>query len=217
MGNRRKSRELAVQALFFMDMTDRFTEEKLSLFCDNFLPAAQVRPFFLHLVRGVSSVRAGIDALIERFSSNWKIGRMSGVDRNVLRVGVFEMLGCPDIPFKVSINEAIDLGKKFGTDESGAFVNGILDSIRIAMEKEHLTLPIPEDLGYIPDAPEPDLSEADSELALENEAVQDVSLTPEPNGFYLPKGGFEMDRPTSLPSTGRPRRRTLIRKNPHLK
>jgi N utilization substance protein B len=212
MGNRRKSRELAIQALFFMDMTDRFTEEKLSLFCDNFLPAAQVRPFFLHLVRGVSSARADIDTLIERFSSNWKIGRMSGVDRNVLRVGVFEMLCCPDIPFKVSINEAIDLGKKFGTDESGSFVNGILDSIRIAMEKERLTLQIPEDLGYIPDAPEPDLSETDSELAMENEVFPDFSTAPEPDRYLPADNASETNRPESSPPAGRPPRRTLIRK-----
>lgn len=212
MGNRRKSRELAIQALFFMDMTDRFTEEKLSLFCDNFLPAAQVRPFFLHLVRGVSSARADIDTLIERFSSNWKISRMSGVDRNVLRVGVFEMLCCPDIPSKVSINEAVDLGKKFGTDESGAFVNGILDSIRIAMEKEKLTLPIPEDLGYIPDVPEPDLSEADSELAMENDVLLDFLSAPEPDRYPQPDNTFETDRPESPQPAGRPRRRTLIRK-----
>ena len=60
---------------------------------------------------------------------------MSCVDRNVMRIAVFEMLFCADIPPKVSINEAIDIGKKFGTEDSGAFINGIVDSIRIAIEK----------------------------------------------------------------------------------
>ena len=211
MGNRRKSRELAIQALFFMDMTDRFTEEKLSLFCDNFLPAAQVRPFFLHLVRGVSTARAEIDALIERFSSHWKISRMSGVDRNVLRVAVFEMLCCQDIPSKVSINEAIDLGKKFGTEESGAFVNGILDSIRLAMEKENLSIPIRVDCAYIPDAPEPDLSGQDSELEGENETTPSFSVEPKPE-FYPQNGDGSKDQPSEpgIPAMKRPRR-TLIR------
>ena len=77
-----------------------------------------------------------IDALIERFSKNWKIRRMSCVDRNVMRIAVYELLYCQDIPPKVSINEAVDIGKKFGTEESGAFINGILDSIREALEKE---------------------------------------------------------------------------------
>ena len=68
---------------------------------------------------------------------------MTCVDRNVLRVAVFEMLFCPDIPPKVSINEAIDVGKKFGTEESGAFINGIIDSIRIAIEKGEISTEIP--------------------------------------------------------------------------
>ena len=64
---------------------------------------------------------------------------MSCVDRNVLRIAVFELLFCPDIPAKVSINEAIDVAKRFGTDESGAFINGILDSIRLAMDRQEIS------------------------------------------------------------------------------
>jgi N utilization substance protein B len=83
-----------------------------------------------------------IDAIIERFSANWKLSRMSCVDRNVMRIAVYELLCCHDIPSKVSINEAIDVGKKFGTDESGAFINGILDSIRIALEKKEINIKV---------------------------------------------------------------------------
>ena len=75
---------------------------------------------------------------MNRFSSNWKMHRMSGVDRNMLRLAVYEALFCDDIPVKVSINEAIDIGKKFGSRESGAFINGILDSIRMALDKGEL-------------------------------------------------------------------------------
>jgi N utilization substance protein B len=84
----------------------------------------------------VKASRDEIDAWIERFSQNWKIRRMSRVDRNVLRVAVYELLYCHDIPPKVSINEAIDIAKRYGTEDSGAFINGILDSVRIAIEKE---------------------------------------------------------------------------------
>ena len=209
MGNRRKSRELAIQALFFMDLNDRFAEEKLSLFCENFLPSSQLRPFFLNLVRGVSSARVEIDALIERFSNNWKISRMSGVDRNIMRVAVFEMLCCKDIPCKVSINEAIDLGKKFGTEESGAFVNGILDSIRLAMETEDLSIPINENCEFIPDMPEPELSGQDSDLE-GDEDIPIFSVEPEPEFYPQDDDGSQHQSESQSPAPKQPKR-TLIR------
>ena len=134
MGIRRKARELALQALFCMDMTGDTSEEMLQRFCDHYVPPAKARPFFLELIRGVNGSRALIDQLIERFSRNWRLSRMSCVDRNIMRIAVYEMLFCGDIPAKVSINEAIDIGKKYGTEESGAFINGILDSVRIDNE-----------------------------------------------------------------------------------
>lgn len=124
-----------MQALFFMDMNRTDSEGNLELFCRNFIPSVEVLPFFEKLVRGVLGDRDEIDTFIERYSSNWKISRMSCVDRNVMRIAVFELLHCSDIPSKVSINEAIDVGKKFGTVESGAFINGILDTIRSAEDK----------------------------------------------------------------------------------
>jgi len=210
MGNRRKSRELAVQALFFMDMNERFTEEKLTLFCDNFLPSAQLRPFFLNLVRGVSSARAEIDALIERFSSNWKISRMSGVDRNIMRIAVFEMLCCTDIPCKVSINEAVDLGKKFGTEESGAFVNGVLDGIRLAMETEKFSIPVSPNCELIPDLPEPDLTDHDTGLE-EEDAGSEFTMPSEPE-FSPPQYDGPEEPPAPSGRTSKQPRRTLIRR-----
>jgi len=138
MGIRRKSRELAMQALFYMDTNGDISLENLDLYCSNFQPAENVRSFFMRLAGGVIGAQSRIDAAIEQFSSNWKMYRMSGVDRNVLRLAVYEVLFCEDIPIKVSINEAIDIGKKFGSDESGAFINGILDSIRKALDKGEL-------------------------------------------------------------------------------
>jgi N utilization substance protein B len=134
MGTRRQARELAMQALFYMDMRNNVSTEMLENFCANFIPPPKSQAFFLKLVNGVLEARAEIDALVEQFSKNWDISRMSSVDRNVMRIAVFELLCCEDIPPKVSINEAVDVGKKFGTEESGAFINGIMDSIRANLE-----------------------------------------------------------------------------------
>ena len=135
MGIRRRARELAMQALFYMDSRNQSSQESIERFCDNFSPSPKTKPFFIKLVDGVLNVQAEIDSLIEQHSKNWKINRMSLVDRNVMRIAIYELIYCADIPAKVSINEAVDIGKKFGTEESGAFINGILDSIRMAMEK----------------------------------------------------------------------------------
>ncbi len=135
MGTRRISREQALQALFYMDMHRDPVEDPVGAFCSSFARDKPTEPFFHRLVSGVQDNRKTIDTVIERFSSNWRISRMSCVDRNVLRIAVFELLFCADIPPKVSINEAIDVGKRFGTEESGPFINGILDSIRLAMQE----------------------------------------------------------------------------------
>ena len=119
MGTRRQARELAMQALFYMDMQKDASEEMLEYFCGCFCPSKKSRPFFLKLVNGVLETKGRIDALVERFSQNWKISRMSCVDRNVMRIAVYELLYCEDIPPKVSINEAVDIGKKFGTKNPG--------------------------------------------------------------------------------------------------
>ena len=125
-----------MQALFYMDMRNDVSVEMLENFCGNFCPSKKIQPFFLKMVNGVLGVKGELDALIERFSMNWDINRMSGVDRNVMRIAAFELIYCDDIPPKVTINEAVDIGKKFGTEESGAFINGILDSIRGELEKK---------------------------------------------------------------------------------
>ena len=124
-----------MQALFYMDANQDASPQMLERFCENFPPPKKAQPFFMKLVNGVIKTKPQIDTLIERFSKNWSVQRMACVDRNVMRIAVFEMLFCADIPPKVSINEAIDIGKKFGTEDSGAFINGIVDSIRIAIEK----------------------------------------------------------------------------------
>jgi N utilization substance protein B len=146
MGTRRRSREQALQALFYMDMHRDPVEDPVGLFCDSFTQEKPAGAFFHRLIEGVQEHRETIDTVIEQYSSNWKISRMSCVDRNVLRIAVYELLFCEDIPPKVSINEAIDVGKRFGTEESGAFINGILDSIRMAMDR-NLVEAVPKSTG----------------------------------------------------------------------
>jgi transcription antitermination protein NusB len=134
MGTRRRARELALQALYYMDASGCMSLEVFEKFSDNFPPGKKSELFFNRLVEGIIREKDRIDTLIEHSSSNWRLSRMTLVDRNIIRVAVYEMLYCKDIPPKVSINEAVDIGKRFGTEESGAFINGIVDSIRMALE-----------------------------------------------------------------------------------
>jgi len=143
MGRRRQAREAAMQALYSIDMSRLDPEEAFARHCRNFPPPKATKEFYYTLVRGVLANRERLDRVIEQYSNNWKVNRMACVDRNVLRMAVYEMLFCPDIPLKVSINEAVDIGKKFGTEESGAFINGILDAVRKALEQKRLEIPEP--------------------------------------------------------------------------
>jgi len=125
-----------MQVLFQMEINKDDSMEAVELFCKHFKVSRKLRPFLLKLVQGVKQYQAEIDGLIDGFSDKWKISRMCGVDRNLLRLAVYELLYCDDIPAKVTINEAIEIAKRFGTENSGAFINGILDSIRISLKEE---------------------------------------------------------------------------------
>lgn len=137
MGQRRKSREIALQMLYQMEMTGHTPHMVIDLYFEltsgdeekNPDLAEAVRPFAEQLLNGVYAHRDELDKMIVTASENWRLERMSIVDRNVIRIALFEMLYCPEIPPKVSINEAIDLGKTFGSPDSGAFINGILDHL----------------------------------------------------------------------------------------
>jgi transcription antitermination protein NusB len=140
MGNRRKAREMAMQALYFMDISKDVSVSQLDLFCRCNQPSKNIEIFFQQLTGGILERWLYINDVIERFSSNWKLSRMACVDRNIIRIAVYEILFCEDIPPRVAINEAIDIGKKYGTDGSGAFINGILDSIHTAMTKGEISI-----------------------------------------------------------------------------
>jgi N utilization substance protein B len=138
MGSRRKSRELALQALFYFDYDQGDPETLFPLFCENFndMMDDEAVPFFQTLVKGVKEHQADIDQLINTCSRNWKVTRMPAVDRNIMRISVFEFLKCPDIPSSVTINEAVEIGKRFGSRESAPFINGVLDRVKIQKESE---------------------------------------------------------------------------------
>ena len=130
---RTKARERAMQALYQIDVAATDLDEALARFWRSFEPVErEVREMAETLVRGVASHRHEIDEAIEGVSTNWRLDRMAKVDRNVLRLAVFE-LRWSEVPVKVCINEAIELGKKYGSESSGAFVNGVLDRIASAL------------------------------------------------------------------------------------
>ncbi len=148
MGERRQARELALQALFFFDMdkpekSDKSNSDlgsnsspdynqRLEVFCDNNKEKLDegVESFFLDLVNGVEKNIAKIDDLLNKYSKNWKISRMPVVDRNIMRIALFELINRSDIPSSVTINEAVEIGKIYGTRDSGPFINGVLDRIK---------------------------------------------------------------------------------------
>lgn len=168
MGARRKSRELALKALYCMDMlknessdlleplyllmleshredlmenreveiqpspdssTEAKPEKKGSDLLEQLNAYPESKEFYHSLITGVLNNKPMLDETIESLSSNWKISRMGCVDRNILRIAAYELLFCRDTPAKVVINEAIEIGKIYGTEDSGAFINGILDSV----------------------------------------------------------------------------------------
>jgi N utilization substance protein B len=126
---RTKARERAIQALYQIDVAATDLDEALARFWRSFEPVErEVQQLAEGLVRGVAAQRRDIDDAIEGVSMHWRLDRMAKVDRNILRLAVFE-LRSSDVPVKVVINEAIELGKKYGSESSGAFVNGVLDKI----------------------------------------------------------------------------------------
>jgi len=128
MGHRRKAREYALQMLYQYDVSHEF-HNLIEGFWTGKEITDDVRDFANNIVEGVIKNIPLIDNNINQSAKNWSIDRMAVVDRNILRMATYELLFINDIPVKVTINEAIEIAKRFGGDESGSFVNGILDRI----------------------------------------------------------------------------------------
>jgi N utilization substance protein B len=130
MGSRRKSREKALQVLFQLDFHNADIEAVLKEFWDTHSTGDKVRDFTESLVRGTFTNREIIDQMISSTVENWSIERLAAVDRAILRFATYELMYMPDVPAKVTINEAVEIAKTYGTEESGGFINGVLDKIR---------------------------------------------------------------------------------------
>jgi len=126
---RTRARELALQFLYQLDLRGDGMLDEAREFVAAEERDAETTRFALKLVLGAHENRASIDQMIQAVAQNWNISRMAVVDRNVLRLATYELVHCPDVPPKVAINEAIELGKRYSTQNSGAFINGILDKI----------------------------------------------------------------------------------------
>ncbi len=130
MGRRRRAREFALQVLFQIDLTGGVPDEVLRQFWSGQDVEPDVRAFAERLVHGVVDRRVQIDARIVEAAEHWRIERMGVVDRNVLRIAVYELASEDGTPKAVVIDESIEIAKRFGGEGSGGFINGILDSIR---------------------------------------------------------------------------------------
>jgi transcription antitermination factor NusB len=135
MRKRTRARELALQILYQADLRGDEVLDDLSRLLEESGKGEDVREFARELVVGTRGRTEDLDRMISEVAEHWDVRRMATVDRNIIRMAVFEMLERDDIPRKVSINEAIELGKKYSTQQSGAFINGILDRIRRGLEE----------------------------------------------------------------------------------
>ena len=135
MGQRRRARECALQMLFQIDLTGVAPADVFRTFWRTQNVEQSVRSFSEQLVLGVYEEREATDRLIAGAADRWKLDRMPVVDRNVLRMAVYELLQQPETPAAVVIDEAIEVAKKFGSAESGGFINGILDAVRRRVER----------------------------------------------------------------------------------
>ena len=129
MMGRRASRELAMKLMYQLDMQKEDQDEQIAEFLSGYQADGKDTSFVSAIIDGAMTNLSKINGLIEKFSKRWKISRISKVDLAILRVAIYEILFIKDIPVSVSINEAVELAKKYGNEESGSYVNGILGRI----------------------------------------------------------------------------------------
>jgi N utilization substance protein B len=129
MGARTTAREAALQMLYAVETTGGGAEQVIGDFWRELPGDAEGREYADQIVRGVTENTSHVDDLIRNASKNWRVERMTRVDRNILRIGAWELEQSREVPRAVIIDEAVELAKRYGTEESGAFVNGVLDRI----------------------------------------------------------------------------------------
>ena len=129
MRKRTRARELALQTIYQFELRDNTFDDEAQTFLQSQNQDPEINDFIQDLIRGYLAHQSEIDQAIKKIALNWDITRMAIIDRIILRLGVYELMFRPDVPPAVAINEAVDLAKKYGDKDSGAFVNGILDKI----------------------------------------------------------------------------------------
>lgn len=129
-GKRRQARELALKGLFAVDICQGRRDGLENFWAEQQDILPEIKEFSLELTEKTLENLSAIDRLISLSADNWKLSRLACVDRNILRLAAYELLYCPDIPEAVSINEAVELAKTYGSLDSPAFINGVLDRIR---------------------------------------------------------------------------------------
>ncbi len=130
MTRRSRAREVALQLLFQRDLNRRIDRDVLERFVRERLRDQTLVPFCLALYDGVTAQREDIDRRLAETAENWRLARMPAVDRNVLRLGAYELMHTPETPPNVALNESIELARRYGSADSPAFVNGVLDRLR---------------------------------------------------------------------------------------
>lgn len=130
MGSRRQAREAALQMLYIIDICEFAPEEIEGPFLTSLNVSKESYSFSEQLFCGTFEKRSALDKLIMRYAENWELDRMAAIDRNILRLAAFEIIGMPETPINVIIDEAVEIAKKYSTADSGKFVNGILDKLK---------------------------------------------------------------------------------------
>ena len=135
---RRKARMAALQSLFAADVKGEGAEASLNwLAAEDLLKAATIK-FAASLVRGVTNSRSDLDTVIQRYAPAWPVLQLPLVDRNILRIALFELIHTPNVPRKTAVNEAVELAKVFGSDSSARFINGVLGSVMAELDQEEI-------------------------------------------------------------------------------
>jgi N utilization substance protein B len=135
-GSRRKGREAALQMLYQMDCSGVRAEDAIRLYWSHLAESREGEQLASEMVRGYGTDAEEVDGLIRRVSHHWRLERMTRVDRNILRLGTYELLKMPEVPRRVTLNEAVELAKRFGSEGSAGFVNGVLDRIATDVGKQ---------------------------------------------------------------------------------
>lgn len=135
MGLRRKSRELALQCLYQVDQGGE-TEDAVEIIRSHFEVNDRSVPYVRELVEGINTHLDELDGILNKYSRHWRVNRMAVIDRNLLRIAAYEMLYKDEVPGSVAINEAVEIAKRYSSDDSAAFINGILDAVLEGVRRE---------------------------------------------------------------------------------